>query len=115
MPRKAKRPTRDPLLLEIAAAIGAGRTTIGPIHDDGEFVEGFIEGKGQIRINPSISVCDTAIHEITHRLRPKWSERAVRSKTTRLMRQMSWREIDKLYELILARSRSTKRPLQLEE
>jgi hypothetical protein len=31
---------QDPLLLEVAAAVGAGNIVIGPIHDETEFVEG---------------------------------------------------------------------------
>lgn len=107
---KRKRLKRDPVLLEVAAAIGAGRIVIGPIHDDDSFVHGYAEGNGKVRLNPAIEMCDTAIHELLHRLRPSWSERAVRTKTTRLMRQMSYQEIDTLYELVLARARTSKRP-----
>lgn len=96
-----RRKPRDPILLEVAAAIGAGRIDIGPIHDDALLVHGFCEGS-KIRINPAIDVADTILHECLHRLRPAWSERAVRAKTTRLMRQLSSAEIDKIYELVMS-------------
>lgn len=100
---------RDPLLLEIAAAIGAGGITIGPIHDDDELVHGNEKPDGRVKINPVIHVCDVTVHELLHRLRPDWTERAVRSKTTRLIRQMSYKELDKLYELVLAKAHTTRK------
>lgn len=105
---KKKALVRDPILLEIAAAVGAGRIAIGSIHDEEDFIHGVAKPDGSIRINPVIGLCDTAIHELLHRLRPSWSERAVRTKTTRLMRQMSYAEIDKLYELVLAKAHTRK-------
>lgn len=107
---KRKRLTRDPVLLEVAAAIGAGRITIGPIHDDDSFTHGYSYGNGHVRIYPALEACDTAIHEILHRIRPTWSERAIRAKTTHLMRQMSYQEIDTLYELVLARAQTSRTP-----
>lgn len=103
-----KRPVRDPLILEIAAAIGAGRIEIGPIHDEREYVHGYAFPNGAVRLNPALSVVDSALHELTHRLRPTWSERAVRSRVTRMMKQMSYREIDKLYEMVLVQAKRTK-------
>lgn len=93
---------RDPLLLELVAAIGAGNIEIGPLHDDAEFTHGIARGDGSIRIFEGLNTVETAIHECVHRVRPEWSERAVRAKTTRIMRQLSHREIDKIYELILS-------------
>jgi hypothetical protein len=66
---------------------------------------------GKIRINQTISTVNTLIHECLHRLRPQWSERAVRARTTRLMRQMSYQQIDKLYEIVLSTARHTKEAL----
>jgi hypothetical protein len=109
---RARRSTlRDPLLLEIAAAIGAGNIEIGPIHSDREFVHGVAYTKtGRIRINPAVDVVDTALHECCHRLRPHWSERTVKARATRLMAQMSLAEIDKLYEVLLTTAKVKKRP-----
>ena len=92
---------RDPLLLEIAAAVGAGRIRIGTIASEGVFVHGVTEPDGQITINPAVDVVDTLLHEACHRLRPAWSERAVKARTTRMMRQLSDAEIEKLFELVL--------------
>lgn len=104
-----RRLVRDPLILEIAAAIGAGRITMGPIHDDDTFVHGVIDGAGAVRINPAVDTVDTACHEMIHRLRPAWSETSVRRRTTRIMRQLSDDEIDRLYEIVLTRARLSKR------
>jgi hypothetical protein len=109
---KKKAPARDPLLLELVAAIGAGRIEIGTIHDDESFVHGVCEGD-RVTINPSISVVDTALHEVLHRLRPGFSERAVRAKVTRLMRSLSMAEIDRLYGIVLATAKTRKTPKHL--
>lgn len=101
---------RDPLLLEIAAAVGAGRIRIEPIRSEGCFIHGVTEGDGRITINPAIDVVDTLVHECLHRLRPTWSERAVKAKTTRLMRQLSDQEIEKLFELVLVSAKLKQRP-----
>jgi len=100
MSRKKQKP-RDPMLIEVVAAIGAGRIEIGPIHADDEFVSGLCEG-ARVKINPAIDVCDSTVHECLHRLRPDWSERAVRSKTTTLMRSLSNAEVDKIYSLVMS-------------
>ena len=108
----------DPLLLEIVAAIGAGRITIGPIHSESERIEGYAVDKGKRRgrvyINPQISFVDTAIHELLHRLRPRWSEGTVRRRTGKLMRALSDQEIDKVYELIQVSAKVRKRAVVIE-
>lgn len=101
---------RDPILLEVVAALGAGRIEFGSIHDEKEFVHGYTWPDGSIRINVSLDAVTTAIHECLHRMRPGWSERAVRAKTTRLLRQLSYPEIDTLYEILLATAARRKTP-----
>lgn len=98
--RVTRKPVRDPVLLEIAAAIGAGRIRLQSIRDDGELCHGYTFQDGEIVINPIVEMVDTAVHEMLHRLRPRWSEATVKRKTTRLLRQMSYDEIDTLYTLI---------------
>ena len=108
--RLRRPPLRDPLLLEIAAAIGAGNIEIGPIHSDREFVHGVAYTKtGRIRVNPAIDVVDSLLHECIHRLRHDWKERAVRAKVTQLMRQMSMQEVDRLYEIALSTARISRK------
>src|SRR3990167_3920413 len=112
------KPERDPLLLEIAVALGAGNVTIGPIHSDAELVHGYCvehgQRKGAIVINPAVETVDTAIHELTHRLRPSWTERTVRQRTAAIIKTMSNREIDKFYELIQVRATRRLRPVVVE-
>jgi len=99
-----KRPKRDPALVEVIAAIGAGNITLDSIHDDDEFVYGFCEGS-KIVVNHVLPVVETAVHEVLHRLHWAWSERSVKAKTTRLMKQLTDAEIDRLYSVIMARQR----------
>lgn len=102
---------RDPLLLEIAAAVGAGRIRFRTLVSEDVFVHGMTEDNGRITINPAPEIVDTLVHECLHRLRPKWSERAVKARTTRLMRQLSDAEIEKLFELVLVAARMRKATL----
>jgi hypothetical protein len=101
---------RDPLLLEVCVSIGTGGITFGPIHDKREQanVHGMIEGTRSITINPAPDVVDSCLHECIHRMRPSWSERAVKARTTRIMRQLSTQEIDRLYDLILSTAKTRK-------
>jgi hypothetical protein len=97
-----RRPSYDSLLLEIAAAVGAGRISIGRIEGgDDEHVHGLTWADGGIVINPQVEIVDTACHEIIHRLRPAWSERTVRMRTKRLMNQLSHKDVDTLYTLLM--------------
>ena len=98
---------RDPLMLELVAAIGAGNIEIGPLHDDDAFLHGLCEGR-RVYVNPSVSVVDTCLHECLHRMRPAWSERAVRAKVTRLMSLLSLDEVDRLYNIVLATAKHRK-------
>lgn len=102
---------RDPLMLEVVAAIGAGRIELGPIHseDPSEFIHGLAWPDGTVRINLAPSVVQTVVHELLHRMRPTWTERAVRAKTTRLIKQLSDAEIDRLYTLVLSTATTTKK------
>ena len=95
--------TRDPLLLEVAAAIGAGNLRIAHIPSTRrEYIHGLCDQHtGHVTINPATGTVDTAIHEMLHRLRPHWTERGVRRRTRQLMKRLSDAEVEKLYELVL--------------
>lgn len=108
-----KQPGRDPLLLQVAAAIGAGRISIRAIHEDGDRCHGVTLDDGSIAISPIPSTVDTAVHEILHRLFPRWSERTVLAKTTYLLKRMTDAEMEMLYVLIQVSAQVKKRPLRL--
>lgn len=104
---------RDPLLLELVAAIGAGNIEFGPIHDDEFYVDGLCHDSGRVRINPSHHVVNIVLHECLHRMRPKMKERGVRSRVGKIMRQMSDDEIDRLYNVILSTAAVKNKPESL--
>lgn len=93
----SRRHAKPALLVRVLTEIGKGRITEGFIHDKHEFVEGITDGHW-ITVNPAISVCDTLIHEVLHRLEPEWSENYVRRTTTFLLRRMSNEQVAQLYE-----------------
>lgn len=61
------------------------------------FVHGECTRQGEIRVNPVHVILDTLIHELLHRLHPKWSESYVRRTTTYLRRRMNDDEAKQLY------------------
>ena len=110
-----KRPKRDPLLIELIAAIGAGRILFGPIHNKKQYVYGFCDegNDNAIRINPACHIVDTVLHECLHRMRPTWKERSVLRKTKQLMGQLDDAEIDRLYDVILSTAKVSKKVANL--
>ena len=105
---------RDPLLIELIAAIGAGHIDLRPIHAEGETVQGCCETDGKITINPAHEIVSTCLHEAIHRMRPKWSERRVRANEAKLMHGLTDAEVDRLYQVILSVAKTKKRPKKLE-
>ena len=96
---------RDPVMLEIAAAIGAGRIAIASIEnlDGTDWICGYTdrEDKNAIVINPMIDVVDTVLHECLHRMRPTWGETRVQRKTAELMADLSQAELEQVYVLLM--------------
>lgn len=94
-----KRPSHEPLLLRVAAELGAGRISETYLIDaSGISCHGFTEGaRKHITINPAHQTCDTVIHEILHRLFPAWSEAYVRNRTAYLRNRMTDQETQALY------------------
>lgn len=102
MAARKRQPARDPILFEIAAAIGAGRITIASIDTgENEHVHGLTWPDGAIIINPAVETVDTALHECLHRLRPEWSERTVLARTRRLMNQLTVKDVECFYTLLM--------------
>lgn len=91
---------RDPLLVEVLAALGSGRISEDYVrsttHPD--VVNGLEQG-GHVTINPAPLVVETLIHELLHRLRPTWAERTVQGRAVRLRRLLSDKEIERVYEV----------------
>lgn len=50
-----------------------------------------------ITINPIPSILDTLVHELLHRAHPQWTERYVRTMTTRILRALTPEEAHTLY------------------
>ena len=104
-----KRQPRDPLMIEVIAAIGAGRIEVGPIHSPRQYVYGWCDtNSGRVRLNPAPHAVEIALHECLHRMRPKWTERGVNSRAKKLLGQLSDQEIDRLYDVIVATAKVRK-------
>ena len=90
--------TRSPLLLKLMARIGELEFEecwipgIGGRHTEADW-----SSSGVIRVNPMPHVVDSVIHELLHECFPAYKERAVRSLTGKLMKQLSDAEIQAIY------------------
>jgi hypothetical protein len=113
MARRRARADRDPLIVELLAALGAETIRAGYLVDD-EYPDEMdllgICGERAVVINEAAHLVRTLVHELIHRIRPAWSEASVTRRTTQVMRQLSHAEIDRLYQVYCARRRATKRP-----
>lgn len=112
MPRKPPPPgpARDVIFIELCATLGTGGLHEAYITsaDPHERIDGLCVGR-KVIVSPVFHVVETVIHECLHRIRPKWTERSVRRKTTQLMRQLSEAELERLYEVWLGVKKASKR------
>jgi hypothetical protein len=91
---------RDPLLVEVLTGLGAVQVKERYLVDGAAKQRNFCHGEyldGVVTVNPAPSVVETLVHELLHHVRPAWSERAVRARTTRLIREMSHRDVQAVY------------------
>ena len=58
----------------------------------GYHLDGLCEGT-KVYVNPVPSQVETIIHELIHRVRPRWGERRVRSTAQQLLSRMDDREV----------------------
>lgn len=88
------------LLLECMAVLGRVRVKEGFIPGDepGEIVHGMARGQ-DIYVNPVPSTVDTILHEVLHVLKPDWSERTVKSYTTRLCTRLTEDEMRQIWNI----------------
>jgi hypothetical protein len=105
---------RDPILIEVIAALGAGGIREAFIEAHDAKVAGYCEG-GRVTVNPIFDTVDTLIHELLHRLRPRWTERGVATRTRRLMNTLSDREVARIYELYQGIKTTRKKPIPWED
>lgn len=105
------------MLLECMEAIGRGRLSERYVTGTRtEYVSGYIEqstdGRDHVWINPAPEVVRALLHEMVHRVRPRWKERTVRRVTTALMRRLTDAEVQRIYEVYERRRRKvrTRRP-----
>jgi hypothetical protein len=101
--------TRNPLLIDVLAALGdvtiSQKYVIDPVRTKSYFVHGMQRGS-EIIINEAPSLVSTLLHELIHFVRPSWSERTVRRYTTILLRQLSHQEIQAIYQQYQERKRA---------
>lgn len=110
----AKRPTfrpRDTLLLELVAALGAGRVTEAHIDDGPDYITSGVIESGHVWVDPGPETVDTVLHELIHRMRPQWSEPYVRRRVKRLMSELEAADIETIYKIYLS-VRRTRRTIR---
>lgn len=95
--------SRDPLLVEVIAAIGAGRVWRGFIRHGAtnEPLYGCRQPDGEIWINEPLLVVETLFHEAVHRMRPRWGEKRVTDTANELLKGLSDADIEALHGIYL--------------
>jgi hypothetical protein len=107
---------RDPLVVRVWTELGAGRITEGPVHSNvkGERVYGYKEGR-HIWVNPAWTMAETIVHELLHRVNPKWPEEYVANRTTYVLNRMTDAEVETLYDEYQKRVSKPKRKRRRED
>ena len=67
-----------------------------------------------IYIDPRPAILETLFHELTHRLRPRWSERRVRDESRRLLSRMDEADIARWWRAY-QRVKKKARPVEVED
>jgi hypothetical protein len=104
MPRKT--PRRDPLMVEVLAALGDVTLKERYLIDQSKPVTNWQDGEylaGTVTINPVPFIVTTLIHEILHHIRPTWSETVILRRCTQLLRGMTHDEAKVMYNEWLKR------------
>jgi hypothetical protein len=96
--RRAPASRRDPLLADVVGSIYAAPVREELIREDPKLhVFGDHDpGDGTIRLNVPLLRVLVFLHEATHRVRPRWDERTVRSQSRRLLHALDADDVDAL-------------------
>jgi hypothetical protein len=103
----------SPNLEDLLDELKRGRVYACSLHDRKYILDGFTDGT-TIWIDARVSVIDTLIHELLHRLKPRWSERTVRRHTGKILEQIddtTMRRVWRAYQRVVKR----RRPYRVEE
>jgi hypothetical protein len=104
-----QRRARDPLLAELVAAVDTAPVREHPIRDDALLIFGHHDpADGSISIHIGLARVLIALHELLHRVRPRWSERTVRTRSVQLLHSLTDDDIAAMdAQLVAAIRRST--------
>lgn len=100
---------RDSLLTEVLRAIAETPIRETPIREEGLLVFGAHEPDGSISLNVPLLRVLVALHELTHRVRPTWSERTVQARGWQLLHMLSDDEVSAVHAAVMAQIRATAR------
>lgn len=88
------------LKAEVWAELKAGKGVCEAYLSDASgktYVHGVCLPDGTVYVNPVPSTVDSAVHELIHRLRPRYGEKRVRAETRRLMRSLTDAEMQRWF------------------
>lgn len=64
--------------------------------DATHLLDGLCQGR-MVYVNPAPGVVETAIHELVHRVRPRWGERRVQKESRRILVELGDRGVRRWY------------------
>ena len=102
------------LRLALWAELKRGRVYEADVRARFEHIEGACDGQS-VYVNPAPPVVEVLLHELLHRLRPRWGEQRVLRESRRVMLEMDERTIRRWYRAYQTHSIKRVTKLQLDE
>jgi hypothetical protein len=99
----------DRLLTDILDAVSTTTIRREQIREPGRLLFGYHHPDGTVTINEALLRVTVFLHEMTHHVRPDWSERAVRRKTLQLLHALSDDAIATVNRRVLSAARVPRR------
>lgn len=103
----------NPLLEDLWNNLQEGHVYECPLRSEVWQIDGLQEGRN-VFIDPRPAILETLLHELLHRLKPRWGEKKV-SKRARIMMLQMDETAKRQWWLAYRRIRKTRRPVEVED
>jgi hypothetical protein len=103
-------------LADMSVALEEGKITEAEIRSDRfHWAGAFMPDTGRIVINPHSAIVEHLVHELVHRLHPRWGEKRVQAEGDRLFKTMTSTDVAAFYRKYQALARKRKTPIVMKD